>query len=245
MKTFAYQEIASTQDLAKDYLNQANTEIALITAKKQTAAYGKRGRSFYSPANTGIYLSLAFPDFTLSKEKGGLLTLTIGVEIVNVLKSFFAKHDFRLKWVNDIYLNDKKVAGILVEKVKNGLVVGLGININTQNFPENLKKKAGSIDSDEFDRQNLTFKLAQAIIKASKTYETEDILPEYRSLSNILNREVALKVGNKQLMGKVVAIDNLGRLVIAQGEKQLSFSSGEVTKVYQLKNIFSSETCME
>lgn len=105
MKTFAYQEVASTQDLAKDYLNQANTEIALITAKKQTAAYGKRGRSFYSPANTGIYLSLAFPDFTLSKEKGGLLTLTIGVEIVNVLKSFFAKHDFRLKWVNDIYLN--------------------------------------------------------------------------------------------------------------------------------------------
>ncbi|WP_297951576.1 hypothetical protein [uncultured Lactobacillus sp.] len=98
-----------------------------------------------------------------------------------------------------------------------------------------MKKKAGSVDSDEFDRQNLTFKLAQAIIKASKNYETEDILPEYRSLFNILNREVALKVGNKQLMGKVVAIDNLGRLVIAQGEKQLSFSSGEVTKVYQLK----------
>lgn len=58
MKTFAYQEVASTQDLVKDYLNQANTEIALITAKKQTAAYGKRGRSFYSPVNTGIYLSL-------------------------------------------------------------------------------------------------------------------------------------------------------------------------------------------
>lgn len=98
-----------------------------------------------------------------------------------------------------------------------------------------MKKKAGSVDSDEFDRQNLTFKLAQAIIKASKNYETEDILPEYRSLFNILNREVALKVGNKQLMGKVVAIDNLSRLVIAQGKKQLSFSSGEVTKVYQLK----------
>lgn len=85
-----------------------------------------------------------------------------------------------------------------------------------------MKKKAGSVDSDEFDRQNLTFKLAQAIIKASKNYETEDILPEYRSLFNILNREVALKVGNKQLMGKVVAIDNLGRLVIAQGKNNLA-----------------------
>lgn len=85
-----------------------------------------------------------------------------------------------------------------------------------------MKKKAGSVDSDEFDRQNLTFKLAQAIIKASKNYETEDILPEYRSLFNILNREVALKVGNKQLMGKVVAIDNLSRLVIAQGKNNLA-----------------------
>lgn len=231
MQIYEYQKVTSTQDLAKKYLEEKNNKTAAFIAQEQTAGYGKRGRSFYSPAKTGIYLSIALPNFKIDLNYAGLLTLAIGISVVHVLKKQFPANDFQLKWVNDIYLNDRKIAGILTEKTKFGLIVGIGINITTTSFPSSISDHVGNITQSNVDNNQISRKLVKAIIQATKTYQNAKFLDNYRELSYLKNKKVTLKVGRKHITGRVVTIDNQGRLVIACQNTLRRYSSGEVIKV--------------
>ena len=170
MQIYEYRKVTSTQDLAKKYLEEKNNKTAAFIAQEQTAGYGKRGRSFYSPAKTGIYLSIALPNFKIDLNYAGLLTLAIGISVVPVLKKQFPANDFQLKWVNDIYLNDRKIAGILTEKTKFGLIVGIGINITTTSFPSSISDHVGNITQSDVDNNQISRKLVKAIIQAPDSY---------------------------------------------------------------------------
>jgi BirA family biotin operon repressor/biotin-[acetyl-CoA-carboxylase] ligase len=231
MQIYEYRKVISTQDLAKKYLEEKNNKTAAFIAQEQTAGYGKRGRSFYSPAKTGIYLSIALPNFKIDLNYAGLLTLAIGISVVPVLKKQFPANDFQLKWVNDIYLNDRKIAGILTEKTKFGLIVGIGINITTTSFPSSISDHVGNITQSDVDNNQISRKLVKAIIQATKTYQNAKFLDNYRELSYLKNKKVTLKVGRKHITGRVVTIDNQGRLVIACQNTLRRYSSGEVIKV--------------
>lgn len=231
MQIYEYRKVTSTQDLAKKYLEEKNNKTAAFIAQEQTAGYGKRGRSFYSPAKTGIYLSIALPNFKIDLNYAGLLTLAIGISVVPVLKKQFPANDFQLKWVNDIYLNDRKIAGILTEKTKFGLIVGIGINITTTSFPSSISDHVGNITQSNVDNNQISRKLVKAIIQATKTYQNAKFLDNYRELSYLKNKKVTLKVGRKHIIGRVVTIDNQGRLVIACQDTLRRYSSGEVIKV--------------
>lgn len=231
MQIFQYQTVASTQDLAKKYLAEKNKENAAFIAQEQTAGYGKRGRSFYSPAKTGIYLSVALPNFKLDVNHASLLTLAIGVEAVHVLQDRFSSNDFRLKWVNDIYLNDKKIAGILTEKTKFGLVIGIGINISTTNFPNEISNHVGSIIKENIATDLISKQLIEAVIQATKIYQSIDFLNKYRKISYLHNKKVTLKIGHQRITGQVVTIDDQGRIVIKDQNTVHHYSSGEVVKV--------------
>lgn len=230
MKIFNYNAVKSTQDLAKKYLEKNDT-IAAFVANNQTAGYGKQGRYFYSPANTGIYLSLAIPGFIPNKEKIGLLTPDIATKVVEVLQADFPNVDFKLKWVNDIYVNGKKIAGILTEIQTNGLVIGLGVNINTTFFPGDLNKRAGSISSSIYNKQKITSKIIAVILLATRDYNEGVFLEKYRKLSIVLNRQVKLKVGKKLICGTAIEIDDQGKLIVNVDGKLKSFSSGEIIKL--------------
>ena len=132
------------------------------------------------------------------------------------LQVFFPDKEFKLKWVNDIYLDGKKVAGVLTELSKDGLVVGVGINVQTRFFPEEIRKKAGGITSDHFDKEKLS---------------DDSFLKKYRQLSNVIGKNVVLEIGKRKITGLVDGIDNLGRLVIMSDGKETAYSSGEISKV--------------
>lgn len=231
MQIYQYQTVTSTQDLAKRYLAEQSNKNAAFIAQEQTAGYGKRGRAFYSPAKTGVYLSVALPNFKIDPKHAGLLTLAIGVEVVRALKIIFSSNDFRLKWVNDIYLNDKKIAGILTEKTKFGLVVGMGVNVTTSNFPNEISDHVGGITQGSFEITQVSKKLIKAIMQATKIYQNTNFLDEYRAISYLNNKKVTLKVGHQHIVGRVVTIDNQGRIVIACQNALYKYSSGEVIKV--------------
>lgn len=231
MQIYKYQKVTSTQDLAKKYLASKAQEIAAFIAQEQTAGYGKRGRSFYSPAKTGIYLSVAFPNFKFELEQAGLLTIAIGIAVVHTLQEQFSSCEFRLKWVNDIYLNDKKIAGILTEKTGLGLVVGIGVNISTTSFPKNISKHVGSIIQVDYAFEDMNEQLIQAIVQAVKTYQNPKFLDEYRKISYLKNRVITLKINHHYVTGRVVTIDDQGRLVINCQNTVHRYSSGEVVKV--------------
>lgn len=234
MRIFKYRTVTSTQDLAKNYLEENNKEDAAFIAQEQTAGYGKRGRSFYSPAKTGVYLSIALPDFKVNLKYMSLLTLAIGVKVVKVLESVFSLNKFRLKWVNDIYLNDRKIAGILTEKTKFGLVIGIGINVTTTTFPDSISDHVGSIMQKNFDIDQTIRKLIQAIIQATQIYQDTRFLDEYRVMSYLNNKKVTLKIGHHQVIGRVITIDDQGRIIIMRQNNIYSYSSGEVIKVERL-----------
>lgn len=231
MKAYFYEKIASTQDLAKAYLKKGGLENACFAANAQTAGYGKRGRLFYSPAGQGIYLSVALPHFHLIKSRLGLLTPAVATAIVQQLICFYPGYHFALKWVNDIYLEGKKVAGILTERVNDGLVIGVGINFAEEKFPAQLCKKSGSLHDPHFKAKNLSSLLVKVIIEATQSYQTGAFLPAYRKLSLVINKRVTLKLGTKKISGLVMDIDHWGRLILEHNGKTDHFNSGEVVQV--------------
>lgn len=234
--------IDSTQNWAKQYLSshQPDRPVAFL-ADQQTAGYGRRGRQFYSPQKTGLYFSLVLPHNPMSAlPKIGLLTTGVAVAVGHVLKRTFPDHDFSYKWVNDIYVNGHKVCGILTEATLElesassaALIVGIGINLSTADFPNEFAQKAGSIAPGQtVDRNRLAAELLVEIMSIYHEYDSGKFLPEYRDHSLVLNRPVELKIGNRQVVGTAIDIDEQGGLVVelADGTKQ-SFISGEVTKV--------------
>lgn len=230
MKIFTFDQVTSTQDLARSYL-ATHSHPAAFVANSQTKSYGKRGRSFFAPPNTGVYFSLAVPEFKLNKEKAELLTPAIATGLVNILETFFPSIKLKLKWVNDIYLDNKKVGGILTEYSTNGLIIGVGINISTQVFPSKLQEKAGSITNQSFNRQKLINSLLSSVSSALDTYESGNFLSQYRHLSCLLSKNITLQLGKKVVSGVAVNINNLGELVVKSNGRLHSYSSGEVIKV--------------
>jgi len=115
-KIFVFDEVTSTQELAKQYLSSHEVKQPLIfVANNQTEGHGRRGRNFYSPSDTGLYFSLILPNPSHDILKIGLLTTSTAVAVVKVLEQFYKDKNFQLKWVNDIYLGTYKVGGIITE----------------------------------------------------------------------------------------------------------------------------------
>lgn len=231
--------VTSTQDVAKTWL-AAQTELkpAAFLADEQTNGYGRRGRDFYSPKATGLYLSLVLPNVSGDLSKVGLLTTGVATAVVRTLHQFFPDKDFGLKWVNDVYLGNKKVAGILCEAVlelesasSGAFVIGVGLNLATKHFPQALSGVAGAIATGAVDRNRFAAALIQQIMTIAKDFETGSFLPEYRSESITIGHKVTLALGERKVVGKVTGIADDGGLILQTAQGQQTFNSGEVTKV--------------
>ncbi|WP_251717267.1 biotin--[acetyl-CoA-carboxylase] ligase [Lactobacillus agrestimuris] len=232
IKVFHYDLVTSTQDLAKDYLEK-NYVPAVFIADAQSSGYGKQGRKFYSPKDTGIYFSLTIPNFTYEVKQISLLTPYVALNLVKALEKFFPSINFKIKWVNDIYIANQKIAGILTEFYNGGLIIGVGININTTSFPSDLQKTATSITDDSFNKEKISSSLINATSYAVKNYNKDNFLDNYRAYSNILNQKIKFKAGNKLYCGRALEINDQGQLIVMDDSdhKKLTFSSGEITKI--------------
>lgn len=235
-------EVNSTQIYAKNIINQ-NLNLRqnkIIFAEEQTNGYGRRGRVFFSPASTGLYFSLILKNDFKNLDKLGLLMTGISTAIVRALNYFYPEKDFKLKWVNDIYLNNKKIAGILTEAItelesntSRALIIGAGINLSTIDFPAEIKEKVESIDQHfKIDRNLLAAKIIDEIDKILNEKSKGNFLAEYREKLLLMNRRVLLNVGNQKFSGEVLNVDEKGQLVMKlDNDKIKHFNSGEVTKV--------------
>lgn len=232
----------STQIQAKNYLNQHTVNKPyLFVANQQSDGYGRRGRDFYSPSQTGLYFSLILPNPSQDLSQVGLLTTSIAVLVSRVLERFFPDKNFKLKWVNDIYLGQKKVAGIITEANLDletqslaHFIVGVGLNLSPADFPESLQATAQAISDEPFyNRNQLMVALFTEIVDHYREYQSPTLLAEYRQKSFLLGRQVTLQRGTESFHGQVSGISDDGSLqLITENEKILEFNSGEITKVY-------------
>ncbi len=234
----------STNDLAKLYANQNSTTPAIFISEEQTAGRGRLGRKFVSPSKTGLYISLClFP--TIALEDLSLITCATAVACVETIEQLTGK-SLNIKWVNDLFYQDKKVGGILTEVISDfesqqvqALIVGMGINLieNPQSFPEELHSIVGSIFSSKTEYDNSSFNrnhfIAQFLEKWTFYYQNlskRDFIESYKEHSNVIGKFVNIFEGNQTYSAYAKDIDENGHLIIEKQDNTLhSLSYGEVS----------------
>ncbi len=227
-------ETSSTNDVAKKMAIEGSPEGTTVIAEFQTLGRGRSGRQWESPKYLGIYFSFILkPD--INKELIPYITMLTGIAAAEAIKEE-TDLDSRMKWPNDIIINDKKVCGILVEgsTVKDNLeflIVGIGVNVNNDFFPGNYLYPPTSLKIEKGDavsRENILRKLLEKIeiwyhilIKQKKS---SLILKRCRELSHSIGKNISIRMVNESLTGYVMDIDKTGYLI-------LKTESGEIIKI--------------
>ncbi len=189
----------STNNDLKIAAASGEKEEVLLVAKEQTGGRGRMGRSFYSPTGTGVYMSVLLrPELKI--EETMLLTALVAVATASSIEDITGKSPL-IKWVNDLYLNGKKIAGILTEGGIGGetgrleyVVVGVGINIVDSPYPTEISDRAGSLFGSRapigFCRSRLIAQIINNIYKLIPDISMRSFIPEYKSRSFILGQRV-------------------------------------------------------
>ena len=229
--------IDSTNQYLLERLAQLKSGDACI-AEYQQAGRGRRGRQWFSPFGTNLYLSMYW-----RLEQGPAaaigLSLVIGIVIAEVLQRLGA-HDVRVKWPNDLYLNDKKLAGILVELTgKTGdaaqIVMGAGINLAMKSVVSEVVNQ-GWINLQQvglnIDRNQLAVSLIKELRQALIHFEREGLTPflsRWQRLDNYINRPVKLIIGDREVFGIARGINEQGGLLLEQDGVIKAWVGGEIS----------------
>ncbi|WP_158367968.1 bifunctional biotin--[acetyl-CoA-carboxylase] ligase/biotin operon repressor BirA [Candidatus Williamhamiltonella defendens] len=228
--------VDSTNQYLLDNIETLRSGDACV-AEHQTAGRGRRGREWVSPFGQNLYLSMFW-----RLEKGTAasvgLSLVIGILITQVLHNLGGL-DIRVKWPNDLYYRDKKLAGVLVEllgkKFKPAqVIIGIGLNINNtlsnkgieQNW-SHLKEAGITIDRNKLTALLLS-KLRSQLIAFEKT-GLSTFISKWHELDNYLNRPVKLIVGDQQIQGISRGIDQYGGLLLETKGGIKTYQIGDIS----------------
>ncbi len=229
--------IDSTNQYLLDRLSELQSGDACV-AEYQQAGRGRRGRKWFSPFGSNLYLSMYW-----RLEQGPAaaigLSLVIGIVIAEVLQSLGADK-VRVKWPNDLYLQDRKLSGILVELTgKTGdaaqIVSGAGINLMMRRVESDVVNQ-GWISLQEagisIDRNTLAACLIKELRAGFKLFENEGLAPyltRWEKLDNFINRPVKLIIGDKEIFGISRGIDAQGALLLEQDGMAKPWIGGEIS----------------
>jgi birA, biotin-[acetyl-CoA-carboxylase] ligase region len=234
-----YQSVLSTNTLAKEAGAQGAKEGTVIIAREQTQGRGRLGRSFYSPGASGIYFTIILRP-KLSLEDSLLVTTAAAVAVAQAIETI-AGVDAQIKWVNDIFVAGKKVCGILTEASLNfengGLeyaVVGIGLNINTTDFPNEISNVAGSIFQNKPNDLPVTSMLVAEVLNnlagCMSSLTDKKYLEEYHKRSFLLGKNIFVLKSSGTFPAKAVTIDEKARLVVEYENHTVeALNSGEVS----------------
>ena len=235
-----YDEIDSTNNRAKEAGDNKAPHGTLFVADMQVAGKGRRGRVWQSPAGSSIYMTiLLYPE--ISPLKAPQLTLVMAIAVAEGIKEVTGL-DTKIKWPNDIVVNGRKICGILTEMSTeidyiNHVVIGAGINVNQDDFPEDIRKTASSLKM-ELGKQVKRSELIAAIMKSfEKDYEifvkTEDLsgLQElYNSMLVNLDRDVKVLEPGNEYEAHALGINKTGELIVRTDEgEEKEIYAGEVS----------------
>ena len=224
-----FDEIDSTNLEAKRRANEVGNDAVLLLAESQTAGKGRMGRSFYSPQSTGLYMSYMY---TPETDFSDSVTVTAAASVA-VVRTIETLTDLKpqIKWVNDIYVDGKKVCGILTEAVtgKNvKIIVGIGVNITTCDFPDDVKKIATSLKAS-IDRNAFAIGIITELKNLIDELPQRTFLSDYREKSCVLGHEVVLFKNGTEAHGRAIDIDRDGGLVVETENGTVTLNTGEIS----------------
>ena len=235
-----FDTIDSTNIKAQELAEIGYPSGTLVVADKQESGKGRRGRSWVSPSGTGIFMTLMIkPD--INPNNASMLTLVAALAVAKAITSVTGE-EAMIKWPNDIVVNGKKVCGILTEMNAqfdyiNHIVVGIGINVHNESFPEEISQMASSLMIEAGGKR---FHRAQIIAETMSYFEqyydtflkTQDLSALVREYDELLvnrNKSVRVLDPKEPFDGKAMGITPKGELIVDTWESRKLVSSGEVS----------------
>lgn len=235
-----FDTIDSTNIKAQELAEKDYPSGTLVVADKQESGKGRRGRSWVSPSGTGIFMTLMIkPD--INPNNASMLTLVAALAVAKAITSVTGEEAL-IKWPNDIVINGKKVCGILTEMNAqfdyiNHIVVGIGINVHNESFPEEISQMASSLMIEAGGKR---FHRAQIIAETMSYFEqyydtflkTQDLSALVREYDELLvnrNKSVRVLDPKEPFDGKAMGITPKGELIVDTWESRKLVSSGEVS----------------
>ena len=233
-----YDTLDSTNTLAKERAQE--TGPALYVAREQTAGRGRLGRSFHSPAHTGLYMTVAYTTAQPLTEAVRVTALA-AVAAVSAIEAVTGKRP-AIKWVNDVYLGGCKVGGILTEAVTRSdgthrMIVGIGINLTTAEFPEGLRAPAASLFAPvEISAEEgralgdlLAGEITRRLLESVCGGESDGLLRFYREHLLYVGETVLCARGSEAFEAVVLGVDERYSLQVSADGETRALSSGEIS----------------
>lgn len=218
-------------------MNGGLTHGTLIVADEQTKGRGRMGKSFFSP-KSGIYMSVCLCKSIERMQDVMVITPAAAVAVRSAIAKLTGI-DAKIKWVNDIYIDKKKVCGILTqadidfESGKAGtFIVGIGINFVEQDFPDEIKQRACALFTGQpsITRSRLIGEIYRNLIKLTDDLTDRRFMLSYKQHSLVMNREISYTYNGEDKSGKVIDIDGDGGLVVQEnGGGIRNLTCGEIS----------------
>lgn len=227
-----YPTIDSTNTQAKRLVNEGKTNKMLIICDEQTAGRGRQGKKFYSPPLTGIYMSYVTHPM-VQMENAVTATTAAAVAVCRAIEKLTDKKP-KIKWVNDVYLDGKKICGILTEAITNfesatveSVIIGIGMNIKTIDFPA---------DIENASCLNANIKRADLIAAITNELSTicggkyEDFIEYYKARSMIIGEKINFIKNGRVTPATAIGVDSTGGLIVRlESGEQTTLRSGEIS----------------
>ena len=221
MKIINFDKVNSTMDTAVKLIQEGIDEPFIVTAEQQTMGRGRKNNKWYSPLG-GLYITFAFPNLDLRfKNNIAMYHYSTALAVCSTLKDQF-KVVASVKWPNDILIDNKKIGGILIEYISNGLnhlLIGIGLNINSSSkfFPEELKKNSISLRvilGKDVEFCEITKSLEANVCCLNSLVQQEEydkIIQPYNELCSYFSKMIRLENGN---IYRCKGINASGKLVL-------------------------------
>lgn len=237
-RTFRFDEIDSTNVYLKNLNPKHNLD--LVITKTQTNGKGRRGNKWISEEGSAIFSIILEDKKKMEMLEYTKMPLVMGIAVLNGIKNFLVKNNkesvaqlLSFKWTNDVYLNSRKITGILVEKSDDFFIVGVGTNLNNK-IPEELKNYGISIFelvNEKMDTEELIFEIVSQV--KDYFYKLQDgkwleIIKEINSKNLLKNREISVHFSDKILKGTANDILENGCLEFFLEKERMELSIGEV-----------------
>lgn len=231
-------EVESTNSFAKKLASEGASHGTAVIADTQTCGRGRLGRKFISPSGKGVYLSVIIRP-TFGMELAPMITSAAAVAAAKAVEKLSGA-DVKIKWVNDLYMNGRKICGILTEASlspkMNRLdyaVIGIGINVRSvhDDFDDELKTIASSVEEEtgkRIDRNTLCGAVLDSLEEVLGSMENKDFLNDYRSRELLTGNTITACINGSTQTGTALGIDDNANLIIRFTDGTIrNLSSGE------------------
>ena len=238
IEIFVSQSTGSTNDDAKNFLSEQSSLLSIQTSEQQIAGKGRNGKKWISPKGKNIYLSIGWLSNLKYSQLDGL-SLALGTILASTLNKF-TQNQVGIKWPNDLLIEKKKIAGILIETIdinnQVGVVIGIGINVHmSEEEGKEIDQSWISLDQvtdSIIDRNEIIGDIVNKVFQLTTVFTDEGFKPyklDYESLDMLKGKKCIVNIKGIYKTVDVLGVNDKGEMLVKDGSENLTLRYGEVS----------------